>query len=122
MSLPLRTRLTLVFTAGAAVLLAALGAFLYLRLGHDLMAGIDLDLRSRAQVVLGALDHGRPALIGAEGHLIDPDEAFAQVLSPEGRILDSSSAVAGAPMLSSSELRTVRGQAFFTTRVRGVDD
>lgn len=118
----LRTRLTIGFAAGMAVVLAALGLFLDWRVGHDLTAGIDMDLRSRGQVVVGAVRSHRSDLIGAEGRLIDPDEAFAQVLAPPGRILDSSSAVRAAPMLGPGELRAVRGPTFVTTRVHGVDD
>ena len=122
MHLHLRTRLTLAFAAGMAVVLSALGAFLYLRVSHDLLSGIDMELRSRAQVVLGGIRDRQPGLIGAEGNLIDPDEAFAQVLSRSGRIVDSSSAVAGAPMLTPEELAGVRGPTFLSGRVRGVDD
>jgi two-component system OmpR family sensor kinase len=53
--LPIRLRLTLAFAAGTAVVLAALGAFLYLRLAHDLTAAIDMDLRSRGQLVVAAV-------------------------------------------------------------------
>ncbi|MDP9341658.1 MAG: ATP-binding protein [Actinomycetota bacterium] len=122
--LPLRTRLTLAFAAGMAVVLAALGAFLYVRVGHDLMNAIDMDLRSRAQVLAGAIGRSQPGAdpVRSRGSLIDPDEAFAQVLGASGRIVDSSSAVAAAPMLSRAALRSVAGPTFFTTRVRGVDD
>ncbi len=122
MRLHLRTRLTLAFAAGMAVVLAALAAFLYARVAHDLSAGIDMQLRSRAQVVLGAIREHHPSLIRAESKLIDPDEAFAQVLTASGRTVDSSSAVAGAPMLRPDVLRTLRAPEFFTALVVGVDD
>jgi signal transduction histidine kinase len=105
-----------------AVVLAALGFFLDWRVGHDLTAGIDMDLRSRGQVVVGAVRSHQADLIGAEGRLIDPDEAFAQVLAPPDRILDSSSAVRRAPMLSGPTLASLAGPTFVSTRVRGVDD
>jgi signal transduction histidine kinase len=122
MRLPLRARLTLAFAAGMAVVLAALAAFLYARVAHDLTAGIDMQLRSRAQVVVGAIREHHLSLIRAEGTLIDPDEAFAQVLTASGRIVDSSSAVAGAPMLRPDVLRRLRAPRFFTALVTGVDD
>jgi two-component system OmpR family sensor kinase len=121
--LPLRTRLTLAFTAGMAVVLAALGAFLYVRVGHDLTNAIDMDLRSRAEVVAGAIGRSQPgAVVRSRGTLIDPDEAFAQVLDGSGRIVDSSSAVAEAPVLDGAAVRSVAGPTFFTTHVKGVDD
>src|SRR5438105_5529988 len=122
MRVPLRIRLTVGFAAGMAVVLAALGTFLYVRVSHDLLAGIDMELRSRAQVILGAIDGRRPDLVRSEGKLIDPDEAFAQVLSGRGGVVDSSSAVAGAPMLNARELDAVAGPTFFTSRLGGVDD
>jgi two-component system, OmpR family, sensor kinase len=122
MRVPLRARLTLAFAAGMAVVLGAFGAFLYLRVAHDLLAGIDMQLRSRAQVLVGAIRDRQPGLIGAEGSLIDPDEAFAQVLTPADRIVDSSSAVRGRPMLTEREVASLRGPRFVSTRVQGVDD
>jgi signal transduction histidine kinase len=122
LALPIRLRLTLAFAAGTAVVLAALGAFLYLRLGHDLTAAIDMDLRSRAQALAGEVGARRSGAVDSRGSLIDPDEAFAQVLTPDGRIVDSSSGVARAPMLDRAAAAAVRGPEFLTTRVRGVDD
>ncbi len=118
----LRARLTLGFAAGMVVVLAGLAFFVDWRVEHDLTAGIDMELRSRGQVIVGAVRANAPDLVGVEGSLIDPDEAFAQVLVPPDRILDSSSAVAGAPMLSAAALRRVDGPTFVSTRVTGVED
>jgi signal transduction histidine kinase len=119
----LRLRVTLAFVAGMAVVLAGLGAFVYARVASDLMHGIDMDLRSRAQVILGAVRARDPSLVRAsQGALIDPDEAFAQVLRADGTIIDTSPGVARAPMLGPSRLRSVAGPTFVTARVQGVDD
>lgn len=118
----LRTRLTLGFAAGMTVVLAGLALFVNWRVEHDLTAGIDMDLRSRGQVIVGAVRANAPDLVVAEGSLIDPDEAFAQVLVAPSRILDSSSAVAGAPMLSEAAVRRVDGPTFVSTHVAGVED
>src|SRR5436190_15297490 len=76
----LRARLTMGFAAGMAVVLAGLALFVNWRVEHDLTAGIDMDLRSRGQVIVGAVRANAPDLVVAEGSLIDPDDAFAQVL------------------------------------------
>jgi two-component system, OmpR family, sensor kinase len=102
MRLPIRLRLTLAFAVGMAVVLTALGAFLYLRLGSELLASIDLGLRSRAQVIEAGIGTGNFA--GQTRGLIDPDEAFAQVLDPSGAIRDSSPMVAGAPLVPAGDL------------------
>jgi two-component system OmpR family sensor kinase len=70
--LPIRIRLTLVFAGVMAVVLAAVGAFLYIRLGQSLDERIseDLDARRMAltQVVAGGSSDVDPSLLaGAEG-------------------------------------------------------
>jgi heavy metal sensor kinase len=70
--LPIRIRLTLVFAGVMAVVLAALGAFLYIRLGQSLDERIseDLDARRMAltRVVAGGSGDVDPSLLaGAEG-------------------------------------------------------
>jgi len=55
--LPIRLRVTLAFAVAMAVVLAATGVFLYLRLGSALDRTIDQSLRARATDV-GALSAG----------------------------------------------------------------
>src|SRR5205814_9295017 len=87
MRLPLKVRMTLVFGIGMAVVLAGLGAFVYLRIKEDLLAAVDAGLRSRAQMLVNSAGRA-DALAGAlgEGRLADADEAFAQILDASGRI------------------------------------
>jgi two-component system OmpR family sensor kinase len=121
--LPLRLRLTLAFAVGMAVVLLALGVVLHARFEADLTRGIDMELRSRAQVIRAAIARQDPSVVLASGNLIDPDEAFAQVLSASGHIVDSSPGVAGAPMVSAGSLAdAAREPISLTTRVIGVDD
>ena len=121
MKLPLRLRLTLVFAVGMAIVLSAFGAFVYLRVGQDLMASVDLGLRARAQVIEGTLTGHPSAAIDATGTLIDPDESFAQILDSGGRIVQSSSAASAAPLLSSHGLMSVRGPTFFVRSIARID-
>ncbi len=119
---PLRLRLTLAFALSMAAVLAGLGGFLHARLGAELLRGIDLELRSRAGVIATALDHAGPLPIDAGRNVIDPDEAFAQVLDSAGAIVDASRSVRPRPLLPPAQLRKVAGPTFFTERVPGVDD
>lgn len=123
MRLTLRLRLTLAFAAAMAVLLVALGTFAYVRLHDDLLASVDMGLRSRAEVLADAVAAGddRP-LVGASGTLIDPDEAFAQVLDGSGAIVDSSSGVEDSPLLTATEVRSIPGPDFRTSQAAGFDD
>ena len=92
--IPLRLRLTLAFATGMALVLSGLGFMLHARLNADLTTSIDMELRSRAQVIEAAIARQDSSVIMAGGNLIDPDEAFAQVLSASGHIVDTSPAVA----------------------------
>jgi two-component system OmpR family sensor kinase len=121
--IPVRLRLTLAFAVGVAVVLFALGFLIHARFEADLTRGIDMELRSRAQVILAAIARQDPSVVLAAGNLIDPDEAFAQVLTPSGRIVDTSAGVASAPLLEVAALGSAAdGPTSFTTRVEGVDD
>jgi len=58
--LPIRVRLTLAFTVAMAAVLAAMGAFVYVRVGGALESSIDQTLRSQAPEVAARLRAGHP--------------------------------------------------------------
>ena len=97
----LRLRLTLAFVLAMALLLAAAGTFLYVRLGSALDEQIDSTLRTRADDV-AALVHGGSSLGGAR--LAESDESFAQVLGPGGEVRDATPGVGASPLLRPDEL------------------
>jgi two-component system, OmpR family, sensor kinase len=103
-SLPVRMRVTLAFTLAMAVLLAALGAFLYLQLRADLNETIDDNLRSRLGEVSGLVLSGPPVGGGSAFAFGDEDETFAQVLRPNGRVAFTTAAAGDQPLLTSAEL------------------
>jgi two-component system OmpR family sensor kinase len=117
MTLPVRTRLALVSGALVAALLVALGAFLYLRLRNDLIEAVDAGLRSRAEALLQSGELGSPI-----GVLADPDEAFAQVVSSDGTVLDSSSGLVPGPLLPPDVVAGLDEPAFFDADVQTVDE
>ena len=97
MSLAIRTRLTLVSAVLVAVVLAAAGAFVFLRLRSDLLHAIDDGLRSRADALLET----NGALAATAGPtLIESDEAFAQMIGPDGAIVGSSGGIDDAPLVT----------------------
>ena len=71
--LSLRLRLTLVFAAAMAVVIAAMGAFVFVRLNSSLTAAIDAELRTELQ----AEDTGHPP---SSGRVV-----VVQLLSPDGQ-------------------------------------
>jgi len=91
---PLRLRLTLLFAGVMAVVLAAAGAFVYLRVGNTLLSTVDQSLRAGA---VEASDHlsRDGGLSNPDVRLVDPDQArgetLAQVFGSLGRVLRSSS-------------------------------
>ena len=121
MNVPIRLRLTLAFGLGTALVLLGLGVFVYQRMAADLLASVDLGLRSRAQVVVGAIGQDASPVTHSTGRLIDPDESFAQVLDPSGRVLDSSSAALEIPLLSADLLRSVTRPTFLTRTIPRID-
>ncbi|MBA2380874.1 MAG: HAMP domain-containing protein [Chloroflexi bacterium] len=115
--------MTVAFAIAMAILLVALGTFVYVRVSSDLLASVDAGLRSRAEVILdaaGSVD--ARTVVSAEGKLIDPDEAFAQVLDASGGIVEASSAVSDMPLLSATEARSVVDPTFITRQLDPADD
>jgi two-component system OmpR family sensor kinase len=80
----IRTRLTLASAGLVALILIAAGAFVYVRFEADLRDAIDAGLRSRADALMTS---GDPTLSPAG--LIESDEAFAQIQSADGAVLES---------------------------------
>jgi two-component system, OmpR family, sensor kinase len=88
--LPIRIRLTAAFGVALILVLAAVGLFVYLRLESDLNETIDNGLRSRADDLAALVRPGEPgSALSGGARLTEEDEAFAQVLSPGGEVLDS---------------------------------
>jgi heavy metal sensor kinase len=85
--LPIRVRLTLAFTLAMAMVLAATGAFLYVRLSSSLDEAIDEGLQSRAAELATRIETGDAGL--GLSAATDPDERFVQVLASGGEIVDA---------------------------------
>jgi two-component system OmpR family sensor kinase len=87
-ALPIRLRLTLAFAVVMAAVLAAMGAFVYVRVGNALLTSVDQALAAQAREAVG---HAH------EGHsLVDPDSAgdatLAELVAPGGTVIRSSPA------------------------------
>ncbi len=98
---PIRVRVTLAFAGVMAIVLIAIGLFLYLRLEAQLDESIDNGLRSRATEVSALARDSDGSLSGSGADpLIELDESFAQILGAGGRPIDSSPQVGAAPALA----------------------
>jgi two-component system, OmpR family, sensor kinase len=115
----LRTRLTLVTAALMALILGAVGVFVYVRLRADLTDAVDAGLRSRADAILTTL--GEASDLEGAG-LAEPDDAFAQFLTRDGTVLASSAGVAGDALLGPVALGNLGGSEFLERTVRTVEE
>ncbi len=113
MGLRIRTRLTLASAGLVAVILVAAGVFVYVQFEADLRETVDLGLRSRADALLSSRD---PSVSSAG--LIEADEAFAQILSADGDVLESTPGVAAAA-IRPGDVRVAR---FEDTSARTVEE
>jgi heavy metal sensor kinase len=76
----LRTRVTLVSAALLAIVVAATGVFVYVRLQAELLQTVDVTLRSRADAMLVVLE--RSGSLSPDR----PEDAFAQLVLPDGSV------------------------------------
>ena len=121
--LPIRTRLTLVFTVAMAVVLAAMGIFVYTLVARDLSAALDRELRSRAQDLSALVERGG-SLEQTGSPFIEHGEAFAELLAPDGRVLDSTPTIGTFRLLDDAELERAAAGPSFVNResVPGLDE
>jgi two-component system, OmpR family, sensor kinase len=120
MRLPIRARLTLASAGLVAVVVAALSVFVYLRFESGLLDAVDAGLRSRADAVLAA--PGGPSVPATSaGAIVEPDEAFAQILDADGVVLESSAGLTGA-VLRPEELAALRTARIVETTVATAEE
>ena len=112
MAVSLRLKLTLAFTGVMAVLLAISGIALSLLVATNLDSTIDNGLEARA---------GDAAAVVATGKLASTGEPFAQVLAPDGSVLDSTTGAGTRPLLSPAELARARTELISVERTRRQD-
>jgi heavy metal sensor kinase len=113
-NLPIRVRLTLVFTVLMAMVLLAVGTLVGagFRVQQDDAAANAL--RARAEAATDALEQGRRPFRYTAG---EPDEAFGQVLTTGGSVLLASPAVRGESLISPNELAGLSSPTFFDRTV-----
>ncbi|MEA2420840.1 MAG: hypothetical protein QOE60_3046 [Thermoleophilaceae bacterium] len=113
--LPIRFRLTAAFAVAMVLVLAGAGLFVYLRLKSDLDESLTAGLHTRATAVVSA----GSAAAGAPG---EGEEGFAQLLRPDGTVVDTSGGIR-RPALGRSELRQVAAgeELLVERRVPGIE-
>jgi signal transduction histidine kinase len=98
-----------------AVVLVAVGLFVYSRVSADLESALDKSLQARADDLATTAAHPESASPG-EPRLVSKDESLAQVIGPGGRVQFSSAGLGRTPVLSGDELARARRGPVFVDR------
>lgn len=123
MTMPLRIRLTTVFSLAMALVLAGVGWFAYARIATDLSRALDQQLRGRVQDLSALVRHGG-SLRATDGRLVEPGESFAELVTTDGHVVDATPRLARRSLLGAQELRRARDGELFVNRpsVPGLDE
>jgi len=104
------------------VVIAGAGLFVYVRLRADLDETIDTGLRARSEAAVGLAQRPGEGLPGpAAGQPAEAEESFAEVIAPDGRVLEQVGGARG-PVLSPAEAeRAAREETVFEREVAGIE-
>jgi two-component system OmpR family sensor kinase len=105
-----------VFAVAMALVLAAAGSFIYLRLGSQLDESIDTGLRTRVGDVAALIGSKRSLGRASKSSPIEREESLGQVLTPRGRVVDSTPQLQGEPVLTPTQLQQVSNEPAFFER------
>lgn len=111
-AIPIRIRLTLPFALAVAAVLAAMGVFIYLRVGGELLASVDRNLAAQTEEVRGNAEAAR-SLVDADA---TDGPTVAEILTARGALVR-----AHPSTLPPLPLRPA-GKRRFTARVPGLTD
>jgi two-component system OmpR family sensor kinase len=117
--LSIRVRLTLAFAVAMAIVLAALGTFLYVRVEGTLQEQLEDNLRVRSETLVRLVSSSSGNDVTAQIALEDEDEGVAQVLDEDGQVIAASSrSVRDAVLVDGDDLARARAadDSFFTRR------
>jgi two-component system OmpR family sensor kinase len=110
--MPIRLRVTLAFTVVMALLLTALGLYIYSRFKTELSDQIDQSLRSHGDDIAALVARKD---LSKSTSLLGREESFAQVLTPSGGIYATTDQLAGHPQLSPAEAARAAQAPFVLT-------
>jgi two-component system OmpR family sensor kinase len=108
--LSLRTKVTLVFVAVMGLVLAAVGWFLFLRTKSNLDGAIRESLRTRAGDLVQSVRV--QSTRDAPGNLIELGERYAQILTVDGRVVESRPQGAAALLTRAEAQRAAHRRGF----------
>jgi heavy metal sensor kinase len=105
--------MTLAFTIVMAILLTALGVYVYSRFKTELSEQIDQSLRSHGDDIASLVARKD---LSRSTSLLGREESFAQVLTPSGGIYATTDQLANHPQLTPAETARAAQASFLVTR------
>ena len=111
--IPIRLRVALAFALVSAVVLAALGYFVYARFDSELSEQIDQSLRTHGDDIASLVAGGD---LARNAKLLGREESFAQVLTSEGGIYATTPQLGGDPQITPAEAARAARESFVVTR------
>ena len=102
--LPIRAKLTLAYTGVIALMLAAIGLFLYLHFKSGVDGGLNATLRARADDVGAFVRHEGVAGLASRRDLLAGGDLTTQILDRTGTVLYTSAGTADSPLLTPQEI------------------
>ena len=103
--IPIRIRVTLAFAVVMAVLLAALGLFIYDRVDSQLNETLNQGLQGRINEAIQVTRQSDPDELREGRLLAESEESFGQILTRSGSVLDTTSQLGPGPSLDAADLR-----------------
>lgn len=122
---PIRVRMAAAFALAMALVLAATGWFLYVRVDSHLAAALDRQLQVRAHDLKVIVREPGSSLASASGApSVEKGENYAQLVDLRGNVVDATPPLGTASLLSPTDLRRAQAEAFFANRpsVPGLDE
>src|SRR3954451_5914598 len=111
--IPIRLRVALAFAVVSAIVLAALGYFVYSRFDSELSEQIDQSLRSHGDDIAALVARND---LSQKSSLLGREESFAQVLTNGGQIYATTDQLANDPQLTPAEAARAAQTSFIVTR------
>ena len=124
--IPIRLRVAAAFAVAMAVVFAATGWYVYSNLATHLSTALNRELRLRAQdlsTVVRDPDSTLPPTT-PNGGFVEKGESYAQLVTPDGVVVQHTNPLGAAPLLTQSELRRALDHSIFGNRetVPGLDE
>jgi two-component system, OmpR family, sensor kinase len=111
--IPIRVRVTLAFALVSAIVLAALGYFVYARFDSELSEQIDQSLRTHGDDIAALVARND---LSKQRSLLGREESFAQVLTSGGDIYATTDQLANHAQLTPAEAARAAQASFLITR------